>query len=74
MHIDKTILKKSFVKYLQGLLGPAISQINKNYIPSNLPGNGEFKNFCFVSIAKMVSVSRAFVYNTVGINKLPSLL
>ena len=45
-------------------------QINKNYIPSYSPGYGKFKNLCFVSVAWMVSVSCAFVYNAVDINKI----
>ena len=42
-------------KYLQGLMGPAISKgsfkINKNYAPSYSPGYAEFENLCFVSVA-----------------------
>ena len=46
-------------------------QINKkNYTPSYLPGYGEFKNLCFISVAWMVSVSRAFVYNGVDVKKI----
>ena len=55
-------------KYLQGLMGPAISE--GSYIPSYLPGYGEFKNLCFISVAWMVSVSHAFVYNVVNVNKI----
>ena len=57
-------------EYLQGLMGLAISEVNKNYIPSYSPGYGEFKNFWFISVAWMVSVSRAFVYNALDINKI----
>jgi len=35
-----------------------------------LPGHKEFENLCFVYVAWMVSVSRAFVYNAVDINKI----
>ena len=45
-------------------------QINKNYTLSHLPSYGEFENLCFVFVAWTVSVSRAFVYNAVDINKL----
>ena len=45
-------------------------QINKYYILSNLPGYGEFETLCFVSVAWMVSVSRAFIYNAVDVNKI----
>jgi len=45
-------------------------QINKNYIPYKLPGYGEFENPCFVSVAWTVSVSRTFIYNAVGVNKI----
>ena len=41
-----------------------------NYVPSNPPVYGEFKNLCFVSIALTVSVSRVFVYNAVDVNKI----
>ena len=35
-----------------------------------LPTNGEFENLCFVSVAPMVCVSRAFVYDAVNVNKI----
>ena len=35
-----------------------------------LPGNGEFENLCFVSVAWTMSVSRMFVYSAVDINKI----
>ena len=44
--------------------------INKNYMPSYSPGYGEFENLYFVSVAWTVSVSRAFVYNAVDVNKI----
>jgi len=57
-------------KYSQGLMGPAISEgsfkLEKIYIPSYSPGYGEFK-ICFIFV---VSVSRAFVYNAIDVNKL----
>ena len=37
----------------------------QKYIPSYLPGYGEFENLCFVSVAWTVSGLRAFVYNAV---------
>ena len=40
------------------------------YIPTYSPGYGEFENVSFVSVAWTVSVSRAFVYNAVDINKI----
>ena len=45
-------------------------QINKPYIPSYSPGYGEFKNYCFIFVAWTVSVSHAFVYNAVDLNKI----
>ena len=42
----------------------------QNYTPTYLPGYGEFENLCFVSIAWMVSVSHAFVYDAVDVNKI----
>jgi len=40
--------------YLQGLMGPGISEgsfkYHKTYTPSYSPGNGEFENLCFVSV------------------------
>jgi len=37
-------------------------------IPSYSPSNGEFNNFCFVSITQRIRVSRAFVYNAAHLN------
>jgi len=45
-------------------------QINKNYVPSYSSSYGEFKNLCLVTVAWTVSVSRAFVYNAVDVNKI----
>jgi len=39
-------------------------------IPSYSPGYGGFENLCFVSKAWSVSVSRAFVYHAVDVNKI----
>ena len=47
-----------------------VSNQQKIYILSCLPGYGEFKNFCFVSVAWTVSVSRAFIYNAINVNKI----
>ena len=62
-------------KYLQGLMGPAISEgsfksTKTIIIPSKLPGYGEFENPCFVSVAWTVRVFSVFVYNAVGVNKI----
>ena len=37
---------------------------------SYLPTHGEFDNLCFISIAPMVCMSCAFVYNAVDVNKI----
>ena len=60
-----------FGKYLQGLMGPAISKGSfKSNKPCYSPGYGEFENLCFVSVAWTVNVSRTFVYNAVDVNKI----
>ena len=48
-------------KNMQVFIG---KEINQNYIPSYSPVHGEFKNLCFVM------VSRAFIYDTVNVNKI----
>ena len=48
------------------------SNQQKIYIQSYSPGYGEFENLCFVSVAWTKSVSHAFVYNAVDINKIPT--
>jgi len=62
-------------KYSQELMGPGISQgsfksTKTTYIPSYSPGHGQFENSCFVAVAYTVSVSCAFVYNAVDVNKI----
>ena len=40
--------------------------LNTTYLPTH----GEFKNLCFISVAPMVCVLRAFVYDAVDLNKI----
>ena len=73
MYVKKKQFKSYLWKYacyLQGLMGPAFSKRSFKSIPSYLPGYGEFENLCFVSMAWIMSVSHAFVYNAVDINKI----
>ena len=59
---------------MQVFIGPVLEEGRlksiKNYISSYSPAHGEFKNLCFVSVAPMVCVSRAFVYDVVNANKI----
>ena len=49
------------------------TQIDYNYTPSYSPTHGEFKNLCFISVAPMVCMSRAFVYDAVDVNKIVAI-
>jgi len=50
-----------------------LHQVNKTYIPSYLPGHGEFKNLCFISVAQTVWVSHVFVYGMVDLDKIMTI-
>ena len=45
-------------------------QINKNYTPSYSLSYGEFENLCFISLSWILSVSCAFFYNAVDVDKI----
>jgi len=63
--LQENIYKHCWASYHQRKL-----QIKKNHVPSYLPGYGELKNLCFGSVSGIVSVSHAFVYNAVDVNKI----
>ena len=42
----------------------------QSHILSYSPVHGEFEHLCFISIAPMVCVSHAFVYDAVNVNKI----
>ena len=64
-------------KYSQGLMGPTISaesfKSTKIIILPHLPDCGKFENNCFVSVAWMVRMSHALIYNEVDINKITTI-
>ena len=61
-------------KNTQVFIGPVLEEGRlksiKTIIPSYSPAHGEFENLCFVFVASMVWVSRAFVYDVVNVNKI----
>ena len=46
------------------------NQLKLQYTPSYSPTHREFENYCFISVAPMVYVSHAFVYEAVDVNKI----
>ena len=58
----KPLLKKGSVKLIKPI-----------YHPSYSSTHGKFKNLCFISVAPMVYVSRAFVYNVVDVKKIVAI-
>ena len=41
----------------------------RSHIPSYLLAHEKFENLCFISVASMVCMSQAFVYDAVNVNK-----
>ena len=61
-------------KISHGLMGLVIGQRScQKYIPFYSPGHGVFKNLCCSSVAQMVRVSHAFVYNVVKLSKIVAI-
>ena len=66
------MLQRKIHKFLSGQYSKKedSNQLKLLYIPSYSPAHGEFENLCFVSVASMVCMSRAFVYDAVNVNKI----